>query len=229
MFTERSGRRNYEVKNQGCDLLLQVYLLTPKGAGVRQDAMKNLTPNLRVLILAFMVTGGHFLAAIPKDATPIEEKPSAIEAGKEHLRQFLSADFEGLKKSFAPVVTLMPGHEFLKPKYGFAKDPKRSVATKVKREELIDLFIKKMDGRAKPPKEKVDEKIKVLKFENLPIEVGDFATDPSDKVATPDGKLHFETREGDVVFKVSPPRGGFILLHLRLVDKQWRLVSQYLD
>lgn len=208
---------------------LRVSLLPPKRNQARLPFVNSPVANSKLLILVTYLIGGHFLSAASNDSAAGGNTPSAIKSGKEHVRHVLSADLDGLKNTMAPMVTLMPGHEFLKPEYGFAKDPKRSVAAKVERKKLIEIFSKKMKGRAQPPKEKIDGKMKVLKFENLPIVVGDFATDPSDGVATPDGKLHFQTREGDVVLKVSPPKGDFLLLHLRLVDGKWRVVSQYLD
>ena len=45
----------------------------------------------------------------------------------------------------------------------------------------------------------------------------------------PDGKLHFTVVKGDVVVKVSPPKGDFLLLHLRSTNGKWQVVSEYLD
>lgn len=55
----------------------------------------------------------------------------------------------------------------------------------------------------------------------------------ADEEATKSAKTHleqlFKVKKGDVLLKVSPPKGDFLLLHLRQIDGSWRIVSEYLD
>ena len=154
---------------------------------------------------------------------------AAIAIAKDHLKSTLTRDFKVLGKTYAPKVTLMPGHEFLKPEYGLAEAGDRSKAVELKRGKLIAAMKKDVAGQPARPLERVEEKLKTLRYEPLEIAEGDFATAPSDSVKTPDGKLHFAIKKGDVLLKVSPPRGDFVLLHLRKGDGGWQVVSEYLD
>jgi hypothetical protein len=71
--------------------------------------------------------------------------------------------------------------------------------------------------------------LETLKYEVLKVKAGKVQVDPTDPVGTPDGKLHFEVKEGDVLLKVSPPKGDFLYLHLRKVNGTWLIVSEYID
>jgi len=156
----------------------------------------------------------------------------AVQAAKAHVGFLFAADFEHLGETYAKDVLLMPGHEFLKPQYGIAQDMERKLATSVESKRLIEVLKKKLDGRPKPAQDRVNARFARLKFESLPVAEGDFATEPTDNVATPDGKLHFTLVKGDVVLKVSPPKGDFgdfLLLHLRSTNGKWQVVSEYLD
>jgi len=66
-------------------------------------------------------------------------------------------------------------------------------------------------------------------FEILETKPGPFATDP---VNTPDGKLQFMIKDGDILFKVGsakPRKGDFLLFQLRPLEGAWKVVADYLD
>jgi hypothetical protein len=153
----------------------------------------------------------------------------SVQAARAHVKNIMSADSEGLKKSYALEVVLMPGHEFLKPDYGLANDEERKDAVKVTNIALIAAILKKTADRPMPQQEKLDALLGALRFELVAAKEGDLVLEPSDEVATPDGKLHFTIRKDDVVLKMVPPKGDFAVLHLRKSDDRWMVVSEYLD
>jgi hypothetical protein len=153
----------------------------------------------------------------------------AIESAKTHLNRSLHGNNKELATTYAPKVTLMPGHEFLKEEYGLVGDGGRAEGAEVERDKLIAAMETAAAGRPARPAERVDALLETLKYEVIEVEAGKVKVDPSDPVGTPDGKLHFEVKEGDVLLKVSPPKGDFIFLHLRKVDGNWLIVSEYLD
>ena len=153
----------------------------------------------------------------------------ALHVTKSHLRNFLHADHGKLQESYASKVILMPGHEFLKIEYGLATEPGRKKSIEVNSEKLIQAMKKASEARPARPAEKISAMLESLKFEVQKAEVGDFVATPSDPVGTPDAKLHFTIKEGDVLVKVSPPRGDYILLQLRQVKGAWKVVAEYLD
>ena len=62
--------------------------------------------------------------------------------------------------------------------------------------------------------------------------LGSRASRKHDLVKTPDGKLHFMIKDGDILFKVGPakPRkGDFLLFQLRPLGGSWKVVAEYLD
>ena len=71
--------------------------------------------------------------------------------------------------------------------------------------------------------------LKGLNYEALDAPPGEFAADPADPVDTPDGKLRFDIKQGDVLLKVSPPTGDFLLLQLRKIGNEWKVVAEYVD
>ena len=99
----------------------------------------------------------------------------------------------------------------------------------VEREKLIAAIMNAAADERPNADEYIDRMLKTLKFEPLDAKAGEFATDPTDPVETEDGKLRFSVEEGDVVMKISPPRGDFLLLHLRENDGKWTVVSEYFD
>jgi len=156
-------------------------------------------------------------------------KDDSIAAAKMHLGTFFKGDFKKLESSFAAKIVLMPGHELLKQQYGLAGPGGRKTATTVERAKVIAALTKATQGRPKMSDEQIKTMIQKLKFETLPAKEGDFAAAPADPVDTPDGKLHFTIKKGDVMIKVSPPRGDFLLYQSRKIDGKWKIVAEYLD
>ena len=161
----------------------------------------------------------------------------AIESAKTHLKGTLKGNYKGLAATYAPKVKLMPGHEFLKEDYGLVGAGARAEGAEVERDKLIAAMENEAAGRPARPAEPVDARhpervdgvLETLKYEVLKVKAGKVQVDPTDPVGTPDGKLHFEVKEGDVLLKVSPPKGDFLYLHLRKVNGTWLIVSEYID
>lgn len=153
----------------------------------------------------------------------------AIATAKSHLSSNLKTDVEKLTKSYAPKIMLMPGHEFLKEEYGLAEPGGRATGLEVERGDLLAAMKKAADDRPERPADRIEKLLETLTYEVIETELGDFVTDSTDPVGTPDGKLHFAIKDGDVLLKVSPPKGDFLLLHLRKFDESWRIVSEYID
>ena len=153
----------------------------------------------------------------------------AIEVAKTHLDSNLKWNFKKLSETYAPKVTLMPGHEFLKEEYGLAGAGGRDKGGEIDRDKLIAAMKKASADRRERPQERIDKLLKSLTYEVIETKEGDFATEASDPVGTPDGKLHFAIKKGDVLLKVAPPKGDFLLFHLRKKDGAWSVVSEYLD
>ena len=152
-----------------------------------------------------------------------------IAVAKQHVYGIMKRDFDSLAETYDLAVLLMPGHEFLKPSYGFAEDENRSKAMIVDRNKLIEKMQEIAKSLPEVPTEKLEAVMKDLKFAKEDVSEKDAAVVPSDPVATPNGKLSFPFTKGDAVIKVSPPRGDSMLLHLRLTDGKWKVVSEYLD
>jgi hypothetical protein len=176
--------------------------------------------NMKTLLLSIQI----LCAALPC----VSANDAATPAAKAHLKNFFSGNTVELAKSYADEVLLMPGHEFLKPEYGIANDAQRMKATEVKNTVLVAAISKKIGGRPSPPVEKINEKLEAMTFTALDVTPGDFTTDPTDPVATADGKLHFAVVKGDQIIKISPPKGDFLLLQLRSINGKWQ-VAEYLD
>lgn len=155
--------------------------------------------------------------------------PTATAVAKTHLRSILEGDNKKLADTYAAKIVLMPGHELLKEEHGLAGPKGRKEAMTVTRTKLLITMEKAREEWCKPPVEKIDELLKTLAFESIKVEIGDNATDPSDPVDTPDGKLHFKIKDGDALVKVAPPKGDFLLFQLRQIDGKWRVVAEYLD
>lgn len=153
----------------------------------------------------------------------------AITTAKSHLSSNLKSDVEELNKSYAPKIILMPGHEFLKEEYGLAEAGGRATGQEVERGDLLAAMKKAADSRPERPADRIEKLLATLRYQVVETEAGDFATASSDPVGTPDGKLHFAIKAGDVLLKVSPPKGDFLLLHLRKHNGSWKVVSEYLD
>jgi hypothetical protein len=153
----------------------------------------------------------------------------ATKSARTHLDQLFKGRHRELSATYAPKVTLMPGHEFLKKEYGLVEDGARAKGAEVERDKLIAAMEKAAADRPAKPADRVDAFLETMKYEVIEAAEGKVGTAPSDPVGTSDGKLHFEVKKGDVLLKVSPPKGDFLLLHLRQIDGSWRIVSEYLD
>lgn len=155
------------------------------------------------------------------------DKPTAT--AKKHITAILSLDIDTLKNTYADSIRLMPGHEFTKDDYQLAPEGSRKTGATVKRDQLLAAMSKDVGDRPKPPADKVKKRVDSLNYEILKTKAGDFATDPADPVGTADGKLHFNIQKDDVLIKVSPPRGDFLLVQLRKLATGWQIVAEYLD
>jgi hypothetical protein len=164
-----------------------------------------------------------------KASSPIAPPISAIEAAKEHILAVLTGDLEGMGKSFAKSVILMPHHELLGKRHGFAGKDGRKVPTRVEGAKVAAAY-KKHVGDPKPV-EQARAMLNQVKFTAIKAKVGDFAIAPPDAepLKSPDGKLHFQMKEGDALIKFQPPRGDFILFQLRAIGGTWRVVAEYWD
>ena len=154
---------------------------------------------------------------------------SAESSAKGYIKSFFFGDAEALSNTHSAKVYLMPGHEFLKEEYELAKEKDYNTGLEVSKEKLLAVMEKSFPKRKKMPEDKVLEMLNSLSFKVIETTAGDFATDPSDPVGTPDGKLHFQIKEGDALVKVSPPKGDFLLLHFRKEAEKWLVVSEYID
>jgi hypothetical protein len=153
---------------------------------------------------------------------------AAVATAKLHLKATLTGDAASLGNSYAAEVRLMPGHEFLKPSHGFTTDAQRKTATVVASDKLIAAIKRETEAQPRKP-ERIEAMLKSITLASLEVREGDFAVAPSDPVNTEDGKLHFQIVKGDLLLKVSPPKGDFFLLQMRSVDGKWRVVAEYLD
>jgi hypothetical protein len=149
----------------------------------------------------------------------------AIAAAKLHLGASLQGDRKVLVESYAPKISLKPGHEFLKKQYGLVGEGGRAEGAEVERDPLVAVIVKAVAARPVGKADRIDAMLKSLTYTAMTTEVGDFAADPSD----PGGKLHFAIKAGDVLLKAAPPKGDFVLFQLRKTDGKWQVVGEYLD
>ena len=159
--------------------------------------------------------------------------PAAVQAAtataKAHLRGLFLADFKTSEDTYAAKVTLMPGHEFLKPKFGLAGPKGRSGAVTVPQAKLLKAMKEASNGPKLSGKE-IDELFKKFTFGAIKEDPKDGGINPADPVATANGKLDFEMKAGDVLLKVGPGSGDdFLLFQLRKIDSKWKVVAEYLD
>jgi len=153
----------------------------------------------------------------------------AIETARAHLVAFIKGDGAKLKETYATKIRLTPGHEFLKDEYGLTKPGARARGATVERDKLIAAIVKAHANRPPLSPEQIDGMLKTLTYTPLKTKEGEFVADSTDPVGTPDGKLRFTIKKGDVLLKIAPPRGDFLLMHLRRQDGEWKVVSEYID
>lgn len=155
----------------------------------------------------------------------------AIPAAREHIHAIIH-HINGTwrqveeKLQYAQVVQLIPGHELLKDRYGLAPAGARATGAEVTGAKLVEA-LSKVETDKSP--EKLNELLETLSYEKVDAPVGKFITKSTDPVDTPDGKLHFFIQEGDVLLKISPPKGDFLLLQLRTNGGIWAVVAEYID
>ena len=152
----------------------------------------------------------------------------AVQAAREHVRNFLEGDFNKMENTYAKQIILMPGNELLKAKYGLAGPKGEKEAITVDRTKLLGTM-KRSFPRPLIAANIVDKVFQAYRFESLNTKVGEFATVPPDPVDTPDGKLHLTIADGDVLLKVGPAKGDFMLFQFRQIEGKWRVVAEYLD
>ena len=88
---------------------------------------------------------------------------------------------------------------------------------------------KAFEGRRKPDAERFEEAMKAMKAENLNPEPGEFAVVPPDGNERL-GHIHFPIKEGDLLFKVTFPKGGdYSLYQMRSTGDGWRVVALCVD
>ena len=197
--------------------------------GRKGKAYEPILPNGIVILTG---APARVAAEAEQDETTVAPKASrdvAVEAARKHLRAVLACDPETLKATYAPKVELMPGHEFLKDEYGLTEPGARARGATVERGRLIAAMEKASANRPPRPAERIDAMLKTLTYNTLKTAAGEFVTEPADGIGTPDGKLHFAIQKGDVLLKVAPPKGDFLLLHLRQEKGKWKVVSEYID
>lgn len=153
----------------------------------------------------------------------------AIKTANTHLSNLLKSDFEKLSETYTARIELMAGHEFLKDSHGIAEAGSRAKGAEVERGKLITAMKKATAERPARPAEQIAKMLEMLKFEPIETKEGDFAVAPADPVGTADGKLHFTIKKGDILVKVAPPKGDFLILHLRKIETAWKVVSEYID
>ena len=158
----------------------------------------------------------------------VRQADSAVQIARAHVRNLLEGNFSEMKNSYAKQIVLMPGNELLKAKYGLAGPKGEKEAITVDRTKLLGTM-KKYLPRPLVSANIVDKVFELYRFDPLKTKVGDFATVPPDPVDTPDGKLHFTIADGDVLFKVGPEKGDFMLLQFRRIEGKWQVVAEYLD
>jgi hypothetical protein len=161
-----------------------------------------------------------------RDAQAIADPADAARA---HFRAVLELDGETLKETYASNIQLMPGHEFLKDGYGLTEPGGRARGARIERQKLIDVMLRRPVDPAEAAV--IEKMLPTLKFEKLAVAAGEFVivTDPTDPIQFPDGKLHFTIVKGDVLIKIAPPRGDFVLLQMREADGKWQVIAEYLD
>jgi len=146
-----------------------------------------------------------------------EEEP-AVKAARQYLKAILSSDAPKVEAMLGQEITLLAGHEFLKPKFGLADDPGRKKTVTVSKAKYVTVLrpmLKRLKERRANPENKLNTLLAKMKFELL-------------KQAPAPMKL--KLMKGDRLVKVEErPGEAFILLQLRPAKQSWRVVAEYLD
>ena len=152
---------------------------------------------------------------------------TVLDVAREHVTHLLSRDVQSLPKTYADTFDLLPGHQFAHEKHGLRKDAPESQPITVTKAAYMNAFRFSAARRREVDKRQIMAMVPLFRFEVLPSQNGEFHTDASRKVDTPNGKLTLKVQEGDKVVKVSPRRGHFILLQFRKLSGSWKVVAEY--
>ena len=158
----------------------------------------------------------------------VRQADSAVQTAREHVRNLLEGNFNEMENTYAKQIVLMPGNELLKAKYALAGPKGEKEAITVDRTKLLGTM-KTSLPRPLVAANIVDKLFEAYRFEPLKTKLGDFATFPPDPVDTPDGELHLTIADGDVLLKVGPEKGDFMLFQFRQIEGKWQVVAEYLD
>jgi hypothetical protein len=202
---------------------------------MKQLQMKQL---LVTTVTVVLMTGPSLLAesttnsALEIRCTVVEPElrptVAAIETAKIHVRSIILHINGGAPKApkgvkYAPKVQLLAGHELLKDKFQLAPAGARAKGAVVARDKLMAAMAKVQVVRQKQfVIEKMEQMLKTLKYTPMKTKEGAF-------VVNADGKRHFTIKRGDILLKVSPPKGDFLLLQMRLQNGKWVVVAEYID
>ncbi|GEM_PF-5971784 len=156
---------------------------------------------------------------------PLLANPEAEKAAKDHLGCLIMADLPKLGESYAEMVLLMPGHDFM-PKHMRPQGPGPRMAVPVPKAALMQGYQEKFARRPPVPPERRDEFMKMLRFKTLPTVPG-----PHVIQADRQGELfNFPIEAGDSLIEVTAEgRGESQYLHLRKIEGSWKVVSERLE
>lgn len=146
---------------------------------------------------------------------------------KEFVQGFLETRFTkeaDLAAYLGKEIVLLPGHEYLKKRYGLTDNDDRDDALTVESKRFLEVNAKLVGSLP-------DEKLKKLR-DGIPgygYEVRDLK--PGINVlGGPGGRIRFTGRPGDKAVFVRPkPKGDFLLYILRKAGEKWLIVAEYLD
>lgn len=160
-----------------------------------------------------------------EDPKPALSKELAKETATIHYRSLLEGRIQDMEATYAPQVTLLPGHGF--PEQGLAGAKDKNEAVTVERSALlkaIDAFYK---GRPFLTPEQADGYLKRAAVEVLETKAGDPSGKPQVVAQARDGKpLAFTIKEGDVLVKIGNPTGHFTVFQMRSIASECRVVAE---
>ena len=159
--------------------------------------------------------------------------PVGEEGSIKFVRTFLEARFskdKDFSEFVAPKITLLPGHEYLKERYGVVGAGQRSTSKEVNRDD----FVKVTNGLRAELTEKKAARLRELlskcDYTLRSLKKGDNTVDPPDPVGTPDKKIHLLAEEGDALVFVRPkPKGDFLFFVVRKIEGKRKIVAEYVD
>ena len=176
------------------------------------------------LILIALLSGISRFSAAEKKPPPYESR------GKAFLVAKFTGDKKALEDIYAEKVLLLPGHEYLKARYGINPSGDRSKPKMIAKDELIKLDAKLAERLSEKDCKELIEFLKKSRFTFTVAKGENTKMDPSDPAGTPDGKLTLPTQEGDVIMKIQPkPKGDYLLYVLRKDKDRWKVVADYTD